>query len=121
LRNRIDEVRAEWTQHPDSDKVPVVILEAAILLDAGWDDILDGVWVVTTSKSIALERLMETRGLSQEEAEKRITAQDSRRGIGNLDEEVKTGVVSGVVENTGSLDDLKTALSNALKDPKSWK
>eukprot|EP00339_Tiarina_fusa_P014664 CAMPEP_0117049536 /NCGR_PEP_ID=MMETSP0472-20121206/34199_1 /TAXON_ID=693140 ORGANISM="Tiarina fusus, Strain LIS" /NCGR_SAMPLE_ID=MMETSP0472 /ASSEMBLY_ACC=CAM_ASM_000603 /LENGTH=226 /DNA_ID=CAMNT_0004762969 /DNA_START=178 /DNA_END=855 /DNA_ORIENTATION=+ len=120
LRDRIDDVRVEWNQNSHSDTVPIVVLEAAILLDAGWDDILDGIWVVTTPKSTALDRLMTTRGLSQEEAEKRITAQDSRRGIATLDEEVKTGVVTRVIENKGTLDDLKALLGSALKDPKSW-
>jgi dephospho-CoA kinase len=121
LKDRIDEVRADWMQGKTDGRMPVVVLEAAVLLDAEWDDLLDGIWVVTAPKAVALDRLMETRGLLQEEAEKRITAQDSRRGIGNLDEEISNGVVTGVIENKGSLDDLKEALGVALTDSQSWK
>jgi dephospho-CoA kinase len=121
LKDRIDGVRADWMQGKTDGSMPVVVLEAAVLLDAEWDDLLDGIWVVTAPKSVTLNRLMETRGLPQEEAEKRITAQDSRRGIGNLDEEISNGVVTGVIENKGSLDDLKQALGLALKDSRSWK
>jgi dephospho-CoA kinase len=121
LKDRIDEVRADWMQGKTDGRMPVVVLEAAVLLDAEWDDLLDGIWVVTAPKSVALDRLVETRGLLQEEAEKRITAQDSRRGIGNLDEEISNGVVTGVIENKGSLDDLKQALGVALNDSRSWK
>jgi dephospho-CoA kinase len=123
LRIRINQIRDEWTQgKTDGNKHnPVVVVEAAVLLDAAWDDILDGVWVVTAPKPIALERLMETRGLSQEESEKRVAAQIPRRGIGNLKEEVENKVVTAVIENGGTLDDLKQALSTALENPKSWK
>lgn len=99
---------------------PIIILEAAILLDAGWDDLLDGVWAVTAPKSVALERIMKRNNLSKEEAEKRINAQDSRRGIGNIEEEIKQRTITAVVENNGTLDDLKEILKNMLKDPKSW-
>ena len=97
------------------------MLEAAVLLDAEWDDVLDGIWVVTAPTSIAMERLMETRGLSKEEAQKRISAQESRRGIGNLDMEISNGIVTGVIKNEGGLDELKGALSSALTDPQYWK
>ena len=121
--NRIESVKSEWHKGTmqNDNVVPVVVLEAAVLLDAEWDDILDGVWVVKTPKEVALKRLMETRGLSQDESEKRIQAQQTRRGIGNLDEEIQNKVVTNVIENNGSLDDLRNALKEALRDPKSWK
>ena len=121
LKERIDGVREDWMQGKAEGDVPVVVLEAAVLLDAGWDDVLDGVWVVTAPKAVALQRLIETRGLSKEEAEKRMGFQASTRGIGNLKEEVDNGVVTAVIENMGSSDGLKQALEVALKNPQSWK
>ena len=38
-----------------------------MLLDADWEDILDAVWVVTSKRDVALKRLTESRGLSEEE------------------------------------------------------
>lgn len=123
LMNRIEDVKTEWQEGKiKRDRcVPVVVLEAAVLLDAQWDDILDGVWVVKAPKDLALQRLMETRGLSEDESKKRIAAQESRRGIGNLEEEIQNNIVTNVIENNGSLDDLRNALGVALRDPKSWK
>jgi dephospho-CoA kinase len=124
LKQRIDQVRDEWMAQGKTTvegQFPFVVLEAAVLLDAEWDDMLDGTWVVTTATSTALDRLMETRGLSKEEAEKRISAQESRRGIGNLQKEVDSKVVTAVIENNGTLDDLKQALQKALEDANSWK
>lgn len=121
LLERIQVVKSEWQQGLHKNAIPVVVLEAAVLLDAEWDDILDGVWVVTTPRQVALQRLQETRGLSLEESQKRIDAQESRRGIGNLEEEVRNHVVTKVIENSGSLEDLTKALHAALRDPKAWK
>ena len=38
-----------------------------MLLDADWTDILDAVWVVVAKRDVALKRLTENRGLSEEE------------------------------------------------------
>jgi dephospho-CoA kinase len=108
-------------QQQQQQQTAVVVLEAAVLLDAAWEDLLDGIWVVTASTDTALERLVSSRGLSNEEAVKRMTAQESRRGIGNLKEEVEKGIVTAIVANDGSLEELQQALKNALQDPKSWK
>lgn len=128
ITHRIDGIRQQWkTEQEQNSKGaknlerPIVILEAAVLLDAEWNDFLDGVWVITAPREIALQRLMETRGLSQEEAEKRINAQESRRGIGNLQHEIVQEMVTGVIENKGGLDELTLALTKALDDPSFWK
>ena len=48
-------------------------------------------------------------------------AQTSRRGIGNLEEEIKNNVVTAVIKHNGSLEDLSTALRKSLVDPNAWK
>jgi dephospho-CoA kinase len=113
--------QAQAQPPPQQTMTLVVVLEAAVLLDADWEDLLDGIWVVTTSTDTALERLVSSRGLSKEEALKRMTAQESRRGIGNLNDEVEKGIVTAIVTNDGSLEELEQALKKALQDPKSWK
>jgi dephospho-CoA kinase len=55
----------------------VVVLDAAILIEAGWQDLVDEVWVVSASKDEQLERLMTRDHLSHEEAIARIEAQMS--------------------------------------------
>ena len=101
-------------------KHPIIVVEAAVLLDAGWQEFLDGVWVVTVSQNVALERLQANRGMSAEEAAKRIAAQQPRRGIGNLQDEVNAKVVTAVIDNNGSLEDLKQRLVINLHDPNAW-
>ena len=55
------------------------------------------------------------------QAIKRMDAQTSRRGIGNLEEEIKNNVVTAVIKNDNSLEDLSTALRKSLVDPNAWK
>lgn len=45
-----------------SSRVPVVVVEAALLIDAGWADLCDEIWVVRLDESEATERLMRREG-----------------------------------------------------------
>lgn len=114
LSEKIEALRQDFEMKNKDDKVAVIVLEAAILLDAGWDDLLDGIWAVRSPKSTAVKRLVETRNLTEEEAEKRINYQLSSRGIGNIDEEAKNRVITAVIDNNGSLEDLKGKIENEL-------
>mmetsp|Transcript_9237 Transcript_9237/g.22686 ORF Transcript_9237/g.22686 Transcript_9237/m.22686 type:complete len:338 (+) Transcript_9237:104-1117(+) len=123
LEERLGELRSRKAAAVGDGETPVIVLEAAVLLDAGWDDLLDGVWAVTASRETALRRLVETRGLSEAEAAKRIDAQASRRGMSaaGLDAERTAGTVQTVVHNDGSLADLEGSLRRALDDPACWR
>jgi len=114
---QIEQAKEGWEQ---SDKTPVIVVEAAVLLDAGWQDFLDGVWVVSVPNADAIQRLRDNRGLTVEDAEKRIAAQQPRRGIGNLQEEVDNKVVTAVIDNHGTLEDLKQRLAEKLNDQAAW-
>jgi dephospho-CoA kinase len=119
IMQQIETMKLEFTTK-GNDKIPVIVVEAAVLLDAEWNDILDGIWVVTVSQPTAIRRLQGNRNLSVEESEKRIQAQSSRRGIGNLQQEVDDGIVSAVIPNDSSLEALKACLLAKLNDPNAW-
>mmetsp|Transcript_20169 Transcript_20169/g.23027 ORF Transcript_20169/g.23027 Transcript_20169/m.23027 type:complete len:236 (+) Transcript_20169:197-904(+) len=121
LIEQINTLRQQNNNSDTTTKIPIVVLEAAILLDAGWDDLVDGVWTITASRECTLSRLMETRGLNEAEANKRIDAQKSRRGIGTINREIENGIVHCVITNDGSLDDLKETLQKSLNDPNCWR
>ena len=74
---------------------PVVALDAIKLIEAGWADKCDTVWVVTCTRAQQLERLMQTRGYSREEAEMRIDAQSPQQ--------VKVARADTVIDNSGTL------------------
>ena len=53
----------------------VCVMEAAVLLEAAWDDITDEVWVAFVPEAVAKERLMARNALAEDEALKRIRSQ----------------------------------------------
>ncbi len=53
----------------------VVVLEAAVLLEAGWDDCCDEVWLVSASPDAQRERLARRDAISAGEIEARLSAQ----------------------------------------------
>ena len=55
----------------------IAVLEAALLFDAGWDDLADEVWVTVAPPEVAAARTAERSGISVEEALSRIRAQMS--------------------------------------------
>lgn len=73
----------------------VVALDAIKLIESGWADKCDSVWVVTCTRPQQLERLMRTRGYSREEAEMRIDAQSPQQA--------KVARADTVIDNSTSL------------------
>ncbi len=76
-----------------------MVLEAAVLIEAGWIPITDQVWVVTVAPEIARKRVMERNGLTAEQAGARIDAQLTNA------ERAKHAQVT--IDNSGTLDELK--------------
>jgi len=58
-----------------SEGVDVVVLEAAVLIEANWTDLVDEVWVTVAPEETAVKRLQDRGGLSEEQARARIRAQ----------------------------------------------
>jgi len=69
------EFKAIAKRDPDA----VIIFEAAVMLEAGWQDMVSEVWVVTTKQETAIERLKSRNGLNREQALARIDSQMSNR------------------------------------------
>jgi len=81
----------------------VAVLEAAILLEAGWQWLVDEVWVVVAAPDTAVRRL-EAAGMEREQAEARIRSQ-----LGN---EERTCQADVVVENDGTLTELEARVQS---------
>ena len=81
----------------ESSQNPVVVVEAIKLIEAGMDRTCDALWVVTCNREQQLARLVEQRGLTEEEARQRIEAQPPQ--------EAKLALADVVIDNSGSLDE----------------
>ena len=97
-----DEVKAQLESNRQQG-VGVVVLEAALLLEAGWTSLVDEVWVTVASESTALRRLKKRMGLSEAEALARVRSQMT------VEEKLKRADV--VINNDGDLTELKTKVS----------
>ncbi len=83
-------------------RVRAVVVEAAILLEAGWRSLVDQVWVISAKREDVVQRLATQRGMPEAAAEARIAKQMSdaeRRALADV-----------VIENEGSIDDLRARL-----------
>ncbi|NLI60426.1 MAG: dephospho-CoA kinase [Clostridiales bacterium] len=72
IENSIDHLIAE-------DYQGIVVVDAALLLEKGWETMVDEVWVVDAPVEKTIERLMVRNNLSREQALSRINSQMSRQ------------------------------------------
>lgn len=141
IEERIKDIMQQWQQQKSSDTnatIPnttnnIIVVEAALLLETNWHDLFDGLWIIQSTCEVSKQRLIATRGMTEKEALIRIHAQDTRRGIGrrssttnssSSDDESdikEDGIVTAIITNNGSLNDLEEALRRALYDPTSFK
>ena len=91
MKARIEEYRGQGTE--------VVVLEAAILLEANWTPLVDEVWVTVTSESTVVQRTRERTGLPEEQIRARIRSQ--------LSNEERTKQAKVVITNDGDLAELR--------------
>lgn len=53
----------------------IAVVEAAVLLEAGWDEECDEVWAVHAPQNVACQRLMARNSLTEEQAQQRLQSQ----------------------------------------------
>lgn len=104
IRNLIqDEIAQIRSRDPES----VIVLEAAVLIEAGWQDLCDEVWVVNTTVRTAVERLKQRNALTEDAAMARITSQMSAR------ERSEHAHVK--IDNSGTEEQLRARVERAWK------
>ena len=69
---RMKEIMHEKIEVLGREGAEVVVLEAALLFDAGWDDLTDEVWVTVTLPTVAAERAAKRSGIPVEQVLERI-------------------------------------------------
>jgi dephospho-CoA kinase len=91
MKARIEEYRQQG--------VDVVVLEAAVLIEANWTSLVDEVWVTVAPEAMVLERLKKQRGLDEEQTSARIRSQ--------LSSEERVEHADVVIKNDGDLEGVK--------------
>lgn len=84
---------------------PVVVIDVVKLIESGWAQVCDEVWVVTAPEEQQVARLMATRGMSEAEARQRIAAQ--------IPQADRLAHATVVIDNGGSLDATRAQVEGA--------
>ncbi|MBI1886707.1 MAG: dephospho-CoA kinase [Chloroflexi bacterium] len=100
---RMKELMRERLAALDAAGTRVTVLEAALLLDAGWDDLTDEVWALSVPAEVAARRTAERMGISVEEARARMKAQ--------LPEEERLKRADVLIDNGGSLEETRAQVA----------
>lgn len=95
-------------QERESGKFSYFILEAALLIEEGYDKICDELWYIDASRQTRRRRLKETRGYSDAKIDAMFESQLS-------EEEYKTRC-NVVIENNGSLEEAFCRIREAFAD-----
>jgi dephospho-CoA kinase len=101
-----DEIRRRLQAAVAQNEGRPIVVEAAIMLEAGWR-FFDRIWVVVASPEVAIARVTASRGLERKEIERRIAAQmpnAERRRVADL-----------VIENDGTLAELRAQVEAAWR------
>lgn len=108
LHPRIRELRAEWLEEQRRDSRSVVVSEIPLLFETGAEGEFDVTVLVDAPAGVRRERIVRDRGLSAEEADRIMSAQ--------MDPDRKRRAADIVVDNTGTLDDLRVESERVLAD-----
>ena len=96
---RIYSIIEERLESLDDQGREVVVVEAALLFEAGWTPLVDKVWVATAPEDQVISRLRERNGLDEKSIRARISAQMTQA------ERVKRADV--IMDNGGTLEELE--------------
>jgi len=80
----------------------IIVLEAAVLLEAGWQDIVDEIWVTIVDREVAIARASARDGVDAAAVEARIDAQ--------LSNNERRAAAHQVIDNSGTETDLVAQL-----------
>jgi len=96
MKERIEEYR--------KNGVAVVVIEAAVLIEANWIPLVDEVWVTVVPEAMVLERIKLQRGLAEEQTLARIRAQ--------ISQEERSKHADVIITNDGNPDELRVKVKD---------
>ncbi|NWZ17304.1 COASY synthase, partial [Agelaius phoeniceus] len=76
---KIAQMVKERVREADAQGKAVCVLDAAVLLEAGWQDMVHEVWTAIIPEEEAVRRIVARDGLTEEAARRRLQSQMSNR------------------------------------------
>ena len=99
MHPRIREMIEERIARLKSEGQRVVVVEAALFVEANWTSLADELWVTAAREDLVIERLKNRANMDEDAIRSRIRSQ--------MPQEERLGYADVVIENEGGLDDLK--------------
>jgi len=96
----------DWIDEQIAAGRQVVVIDAIKLIESGYPEMCDAVWVVTATVEQQLARLIGDRGMSEADARTRIAAQNPA--------ETKIAVADVVIDNSGTLERTRAQVQAAF-------
>jgi len=81
------------------DGIDVTVVEAAILVEAGWQELFDETWVVSSNEDVVIKRLQSRNGLSAQQVRSRIGSQ--------MPQEERLCHGDRIIDNSGTVEQLR--------------
>jgi len=91
-----------------SEGAKAVALEATLLIEAGWRDLVDRLWVVVAPQAVVVQRVKEQQGLGEPQVLGRLKSQ--------MPAEEKTEYADAVIYNDGSLERLESRVAELWRN-----
>ena len=101
-------IREEIAEQKKMEALDYIVIEAALLIEDHYDEICDELWYIYTSKEHRKERLMETRGYTEEKVEQIFQSQ--------LSEEVYRQKCQVVIDNNGTREETFYQIAQVMKN-----
>jgi len=102
----IEEINNKIETCRNIERLPMIIVDAALLIETDMRKLVDEVWLVVADEKAQISRLMNRDGLSEEEAKERIQSQMS------TSEKKKYADI--IIENSGDLKHLKVQVKRHI-------
>ncbi|MGD9714571.1 MAG: dephospho-CoA kinase [Thermomicrobiales bacterium] len=100
-------IRAEVLRRVHDATTPVVAVSAVKLIEGGWKEICDVIWLVTCTEENQRSRLSESRQLSSADVDARLSAQPRI--------EAKLKLADVIIDNSGTLEETHAQIHRAWK------
>ena len=99
MNDRIEAFRGEGKQ--------VVVVDAAILIEAKWTSLVDEVWVTAAPEDVVVQRVMARNGWDEEQVRSRMASQ--------MPTEERQGYAQVVIDTNASLDEVRERVRAAFE------
>jgi dephospho-CoA kinase len=94
-----------WVEDQIASGAQVAVIDAIKLIESGYPEMCDAVWVVTATVEQQLARLIRERGMSEADARARIAAQNPQAA--------KIALADVVIDNSGTLEQTRAQVQAA--------